>query len=285
MIPHHKTEIPHVLTLFTPEAASPVLVDSPHSGRIYPDDFGFTVAYDDLIQAEDRFMELLVADAPNFGHTLLQAEFPRTYIDANRAVDDIDLALVPEWCGPLGTHNCRSSSGIGLIRRLLKSGVPMYDRALSPPEVEQRIKTYYEPYHAQLQTALDALHYKFGYVFYLNVHSMPMDPAGIGPDIVLGDLDGKACDPHLTILIKNQFQSMGYKVKLNDPYKGAECLRRHGQPAQGKMALQLEICKSLYLNSKDINESKFNKLKTDINSIFEWLSVQMKPQAVPLAAD
>ncbi len=285
MVHYNKTEIPGVLTLFMPENPSAVLVDSPHSGRIYPQDFNFSVPFEDLTFAEDRYVDLLIADAPHYGHTLLQAEFPRTYIDVNRAIDDIDLALIPNWSGQVGSGECRSAAGIGLIRRLLKSGVPLYDRPLSPLEVENRIKTYYKPYHTHVKSALDALHYKYGYVFYLNVHSMPGNPAGTGPDIILGDLDGKACDPYLTLMIKNKFQSMGYNVRLNDPYRGAECLRQHSLPSEGKMALQLEICKDLYLDGNDINPNKISILRNNMNVLLEWLFHYMKPQSIPLAAD
>jgi N-formylglutamate deformylase len=72
----------------------PVLFDSPHSGTVYPADFDAKVPRLVLRRAEDTHVEALYAAAPDHGATLIAANFPRSYIDANRSLLDIDAALL-----------------------------------------------------------------------------------------------------------------------------------------------------------------------------------------------
>ena len=81
-------------------AAIPIVLDSPHSGRHYPADFYTRLTRLKLQHLEDGFVDELFAHAPSIGATLVAAEFPRTYIDPNRAINDIDQsALADAWPG------------------------------------------------------------------------------------------------------------------------------------------------------------------------------------------
>src|SRR5690349_6897730 len=84
-------EIPGVLWRRGPQAgAVPVVFDSPHSGAVYPDDFAYCCPLPVLRRAEDSYVDELYEAAPTHGATLIAALFPRSYIDANRAADDLD---------------------------------------------------------------------------------------------------------------------------------------------------------------------------------------------------
>jgi N-formylglutamate amidohydrolase len=159
----------------TPPSAShlPLVLDSPHSGCEYPADFGAAVPLDLLRQAEDSYVDELYASGPARGATLIAACFPRSYIDPNRSLLDIDAALLESaWPGP-AVQSRKTELGIGLIWRLLDSGMPIYSRKLSVEEVKQRIVRYHQPYQRAVKDAIDAAHEHFGAVWHLNVHSMP----------------------------------------------------------------------------------------------------------------
>lgn len=239
--------------------ALPVVVDSPHSGVVDPPDFTHVCPRRLLRDAEDVDVDALVADAPDHGAALLCALFPRSYIDVNRAVDDLDENLIEgEWPGGLAGSD-RSRQGMGLIRRSCRPGVPMYDRRLSVAEVQARIDGYYMPYHATLAEMLDAAHARWGKVWYLDCHSMPSvapllgGGAERGPaDFVLGDRDGTTCDPDFTAFLAETLRGMGYAVRVNDPYKGVELVRRHGRPAEGRHAVQIEVNRGLYIDERTL---------------------------------
>src|SRR5262245_36788250 len=83
-----------ILRIDRPAKPLPLVFDSPHSGRIYPEDFDSVCPRADLESAEDNFVDELFSCVPTHGGTLLCALFPRAYIDVNRAEDDIDPGLL-----------------------------------------------------------------------------------------------------------------------------------------------------------------------------------------------
>lgn len=291
-IPDH---IPGKYAILRPDNAAdiPLVFDSPHSGHIYPEDFNHICSPDILRRAEDNEVEILFESATQTGANLLTALFPRTYIDVNRAEDDIDTELLSErWPGPLNPTS-RSYAGIGLIRRLVKPGTPVYDRPLSVAEIKHRIDTYYRPYHAALKSLLDDAHYRFGQVWHINCHSMPSSTAALThgvlnmqPDFVLGDRDGTSCDIGFTHMLRDTLRGMGYRVAINNPYKGVELVRRSANSAEGRHSIQIEISKALYWNEQKNERNKnFNRLKSDINKLVEVVAIYTKSNLSSMAAD
>jgi N-formylglutamate amidohydrolase len=266
--------LPGVLVSYEPrpEALTPLVVDSPHSGRDYPEDFRHAAPIDLLRQAEDAYVDELIADAPAEGACLLAALFPRSYIDPNRHEADIDEALLAEpW--PHGARPTgRSARGLGLLRRLLSPTLPIYDRALAVAEVEHRLSEFYYPYHAALRSMLDRAHARFGAVWHVNFHSMKAMGRGRNarprPDFVLGDLDGAACDADFTLLVRELLTGMGYGVRLNDPFKGAEIVTRYSAPQAGRHSLQIEINRGLYLDEHaHAKTTQFATLRGDLRRL------------------
>ncbi|MGC1271171.1 MAG: N-formylglutamate amidohydrolase, partial [Croceibacterium sp.] len=68
-------------------------------------------------------------------------------------------------------------------------------------------------------------------------------------DFVLGDRFGASCAPGLAGAAYEHFASAGCVVAHNRPYAGGYVLDRHGAPARGIHALQVEVCRSTYLDS------------------------------------
>ena len=263
------------------EGEVPLVFDSPHSGTDYPEDFDHTCPRAVLRTAEDTYVHELYAAAPAHGATLIGALFPRSYIDANRHIADIDQALLAEpWPHPLNP-GVKTKLGIGLIRRLAVPKLPVYSRKLGVAEVQARIDRYYHPYHAELQTAADRLHARFGSVWHVNCHSMKSVSNGMaaeGPgvaraDFVLGDRDGTTCAPELTRFVEKFLGKRGYDVRINDPYKGVELVRRHGRPKQNRHSLQIEVNRKLYMDEESFERNaNFAKLKADLDALVAALA-------------
>jgi N-formylglutamate deformylase len=253
--------------------AVPLVLDSPHSGVEYPEDFRSAVARETLRQAEDAFVDELYDAGPAVGATLVAASFPRSYIDPNRSLLDIDASLMDApWPGP-ALPSRKTELGIGLIWRVLDSGEPIYTRKLTVDEVKQRIVRYHQPYQRAVKDALDEAHEHFGGVWHLNCHSMPALSGRIseeGPgrpraDFVLGDRDGSTCEPEFTRFVAQALRGMGYEVKINDPYKGVELVRAFSDPAAQRHSLQVEVNRRLYMDERTRQKSAgFDKLKRDI---------------------
>ena len=258
-------------------AAAPVVFDSPHSGTAYPEDFGTVAPLAVLRRSEDAFVDELFGAAPDHGAPLIAAEFPRIYIDPNRDLIDLDPAMLDgSWPDPL-VPSRKTELGVGLVWRIMPPDTPLYDRLLSVAEVRARIERCWKPYHRALAATIDDLHDRFGKVWHVNCHSMPAmgnTASEDGPvpraEFVLGDRDGTTCEPGFTAFVAAWLRDMGYEVKINEPYKGVELVRRYSDPARGRHSLQLEINRKLYMDEERIERADgFAELQANLGKLVD----------------
>jgi N-formylglutamate deformylase len=263
----------------------PVVYDSPHSGTFYPADFNASVAMTTLRMAEDTHVEKLYAAAPAHGATLIAAEFPRSYIDCNRSLLDIDEALLTgKWPGPVNVSR-KTEKGIGLVWRKLDTGEDIYSRQLTVAEVQSRISQYYAPYHKAVRDAINAAHKHYGAAWHINCHSMPAvsglvaeeGPGKARAEFVLGDRDGTTCAPEFTAFVALTLRGFGYDVKVNDPYKGVELVRAYSDPEHHKHSLQIEVNRKLYMDEKTREpNANFATLQKDITRLIQAIGKYAK---------
>ena len=276
--------VPMSFPVKTIPGSTPLVLDSPHSGVDYPDDFRHACDPLALRRAEDTHVEKLYDFAPALGVAWVEALFPRSYLDVNRNTTEIDVALFDEpWPDPLETDAKALSKvrlGKGLVWRITDEGVPIYERRLSVQEVQSRIERCWRPYHRAVAAAIDAAHARHSYSIHLNCHSMPAVaathstdfPGLVHADFVIGDRDGTSADPALSRKVCEHLQSLGYSVSYNHPYKGVELVRRYGDPAHHRHSLQVEINRRLYMDEQTLAPHEgFEPLKRNLCSLVELL--------------
>jgi N-formylglutamate deformylase len=264
----------------TGRAEAALVLDSPHSGHDFPADFDACVTERELRDGEDVYVDELWGAAPSLGIPLLAARFPRTYLDPNRHVGDVDPGLLdgpwPWEYVPSG----KASIGKSLVWRTLEDGRPIYARRLKPEEVRRRIDAFHRPYHDALVSLLEESFLKKGRVYHINCHSMRSvagkqshDGEGrVRADFVLGDRDGTTCEPGFTAFVRARLVEMGYTVKVNDPYKGVELVRAYSKPAEGRHSLQVEIAKRLYMDEDTLQKGPgFGKVQSDLHALLKSL--------------
>jgi len=116
------------LTVLEPRILSSATVfSSPHSGRRYPESFTRRSRLDPLTlrASEDAYVDDLFRNAPNFGAPLIAAEFPRAFVDVNRADDELDPALIA--APTIRAKTLRVSAGLGVVPRVVSEGRPIFD--------------------------------------------------------------------------------------------------------------------------------------------------------------
>jgi N-formylglutamate deformylase len=264
--------------------SAPLVLDSPHSGVNYPDDFRFRCALGVLRRAEDTHVEKLYDFAPALGAAWIEALFPRSYLDANRNTTELDVSLLEDgWDGPIASDAASLSKlrlGKGLIWRLTDEGEPLYDRKLTAAEVRGRIERCWRPYHQAVADAIAAAHARHGYSIHLNCHSMPAVssayatdyPGLVHADFVIGDRDGSTAAPALSRRVCELLRGFGYAVEYNHPYKGVELVRRYGDPAAQRHSLQVEVNRKLYMNEETLEpHAGFATLKAHLRTLVEEL--------------
>jgi N-formylglutamate deformylase len=264
---------------------TPLVLDSPHSGTVYPEDFRPACDLATLRRAEDTHVEKLYAFAPALGAAWIEAHFPRSYLDANRDTAELDTTLLDgPWTEPLSSDPrvlAKVRLGKGLVWKLTDEGLPIYDRLLSVDEVRGRIENCWRPYHAAVADAIESAHARHGYSIHINCHSMPAVagshatdfPGLVHADFVIGDRDGSTADPALSQKICEHLRARGYGVDYNHPYKGVELVRRHGRPAESRHSIQVEINRRLYMDEATLalDEAAAARLQQDLRSMAQML--------------
>jgi N-formylglutamate amidohydrolase len=238
-----------------PEMLFPVVFNSAHSGRYYPQIFAAQTRLDakTLRKSEDCHVDGLFAPVVSHGMALHVANFPRAYVDVNREPYELDPRM---FDGALPAHanigSPRVAGGLGSVPRIVGEGVEIYGRRIPVEEGLQRIERVYKPYHRTLRSLLSRTHQQFGEVILLDCHSMPsslkIGPQGFCPDIVLGNRFGASAAPDITDCAIDALQALGFSVVCNKPYAGGYITEHYGRPRHGFHALQIEINRALYMN-------------------------------------
>ena len=265
-------------------ASSPLVLDSPHSGTDYPADFRHVCSLPALRRTEDTHVDKLYDFAPALGAAWVEAFFPRSYLDANRDLTELDVNLLDgPWPGQLASDPkllAKVRLGKGLIWRMTDDGVPLYERQLSVAEVQARIANCWQPYHAAVAQAIEQAHEAHGFCIHLNCHSMPAvaashatDFPGLAhADFVVGNRDHSTSSPALAQRVCEHLSGRGYDVSLNHPYKGVELVRRYSDPARHRHSLQIEINRKLYMDESSLAlHDGFEPLKASLRSLVELL--------------
>ena len=275
--------------VFTPPAApssveaavrsameAPLLLTSPHSGAHYPKSFIDASRLDAhaIRQSEDMFVDALLAHAPQHGIGVLSANYPRAYVDLNRAPYELEQALFKDVLpAHIDRHSARAAAGLGTVPRLVAENTPIYDGKLSFAEAERRIETVYQPFHRKLADTLHALQTGFGYAVLLDTHSMPsqatrLSPEGRRIDFVLGDRHGRSCDARLSDWLERALTARGWQVARNKPYAGGFITDRYGRPADGTHAVQIEINRAIYMDESNYTKhAGFTRLQNDLTEL------------------
>ncbi len=244
------------------EQRVPFIFNSPHSGRIYPPSFLAMSKLDaqQIRGSEDFHVDSLFQDVVGIGAPLMQAHFPRAFIDINREPYELDQKLFCEKLPSYANHqSVRVASGLGTIARLVAESREIYRHRPTLDEAMQRIETYYRPYHDALRSVLARTHVTFGYSVLVDCHSMPSSAIGRKnrktPDVIIGDRYGTSCDATLSEAITDILEKLGLNVTLNKPYAGGFITEHYGRPLRGLHAVQIEINRALYMDEKRLELS------------------------------
>ncbi len=279
-------------------APFPILIAVPHAGRHYPPALTqrMRAPRESSLRLEDRMIDLVGrAVAQETGASLLVAHAPRAMVDLNRAVDDMDWDMVAEGAPASAIRHAagrRARSGLGLVPRRLPGMGELWRRRLTRDELNARIGQVHRPYHAAVAQTLEALRDRWGAALLLDLHSMPPlgSKSGRNPavDFVLGDRFGASCDPTLVRTALNHFDRAGRLAAHNRPYAGGYVLDRHGAPTRGLNAMQIEVCRTVYLD-KALREPGVGLSETTqmIASLVRRLADELasRQNALPQAAE
>lgn len=229
----------------------PVLLSIPHSGRDYPQWLVAEARHGKraLATLEDPLVDRLAWRLLAAGFGAVIARSPRGAIDCNRSPAELDPAAIAadpangDGSVPVGP---RARHGLGIIPSRTHRHGPLWRRPLARPRFVERRDTIYEPYHALVAAELQRLATEHGGALLLDLHSMP--PRGDKQArVVIGDRHGASAAGVLSERAVAIAEAAGFAAVRNDPYAGGHIVERHGRPARGIHAIQVELDRSAYL--------------------------------------
>ncbi len=259
---------------------TPFVLNSPHSGRVYPLSFLQQSRLGNLSvrKSEDFMVDLLIEGGAGYGIPMLKANFPRAFLDVNREPYELDPNMfegkLPNY---INARSIRVASGLGTIAKIVAEGEKIYSDKIPVEDGLSRVENIYRPYHAKLRHLLAKSHVTLGYSVLLDFHSMPSNGVQMNysrrPDFILGDRFGSSCAPSIIHTVKNLLQQMGYNVEINKPYAGGFITEHYGRPQNGLHALQIEINRALYMDEvRMLVNERFDEFANDMSVLFKQLT-------------
>jgi N-formylglutamate deformylase len=220
---------------------TPLLVSLPHVGtQIPPDQQPRYVPRALETEDTDWYLDKLYAFVTELGASLLVPRYNRYLIDLNRPPEN-----TPMYEGTNNTELCPTR---------FFTGEPLYRAGQAPDdaEIQRRVRTHWQPYHATLRGELDRLKAEHGYVLLYDGHSiqsqLPWLFEGTLPDLNLGTADGEACAPELRDALAGVLAAQTrYSHVVDGRFKGGYITRHYGQPQHGVHAVQMEKCWRTYM--------------------------------------
>jgi N-formylglutamate deformylase len=223
--------------------ASALIVSMPHVGTYVPASIGRAMA-DVAAQRPDTDWHLprLYDFLDALGATVIAATHSRYVIDLNRPPDNTNLYPGQDTTGlcPVDTFDKRA-----LYR----------DAAPGEAQIAQRIERYWKPYHRRLAAEIARVKGEHGRAILWDAHSIvsvaPRFFAGRLPDFNLGTAGGTSCAPELARrLLAVASRDPAFSAVLDGRFKGGHITRRHGDPASGMHAVQMEMAEVVYMDER-----------------------------------
>jgi N-formylglutamate deformylase len=249
----------------------PLLLSLPHVGTAIPEALQPRL-HPRALQVEDTdwHLERLYSFAHELGASVLVPTFNRYVIDLNRPADN--QLMYP---GANNTELCPTRFFTG--EALYKTG-----EAPGAAEVEERIATYWRPYHEALQAELARIKGLHGHAVLFDAHSikseLPWLFEGRLWDLNLGTASGASCDGTLESALTSVLAGQSdYSQIVNGRFKGGHITRCYGQPTKGVHAVQLEMCWRCYMEEAPPhawNEARAQAvtplLRRLVQTLLEW---------------
>ena len=227
---------------FSKQGQSPLVISMPHSGIMVPPNIRERFTPEGALLADTDWHQPKLYDfVLETPASVVIAKYSRYVVDLNR--DPQGVAL---YAGADNTALCPTTTF---------SREAIYREGAAPcaEEVQERIATFWAPYHDALKERILEAVKTWGYAVLFDAHSIrgvvPRFFDGKLPDFNVGTNDGASASGSLaTALVGALRQHERFTTVLNGRFKGGYITRHYGRPEDGVHAVQLEMVQDNYMD-------------------------------------
>ena len=178
----------------------------------------FPRGYTDVFAAE------VYGNLHQVGASLVATPYSRLFVDVNRRRDDFER------------DGAAVVSGRGVVRTHVMEDRPIFSRPLGADQMEDRLRRFYDPYHAALDLLVREAVARFGTVVVLDAHTA--SPRRIGDhEVVIGSRRGETAAPRLVDEVAARCRAHGFRAERDVPgYSGGYITRRFGRTSRKPLA-------------------------------------------------
>lgn len=243
----------------------PVVIDLPHSGTRITNEMTKALLPNAILANTDWFLKELYHFLPEMGFTVIENNLNRYLIDPNR---DPNEDLTGDYYHLVYAKNT--------------FGHPLYKRPLTSTEINNRLMSFYQPYHDQLQQLLENKRNVFGSALLIDLHSFAeythpsLNPTA---DIVLGNDFNRTTSKKTFNYFQRLFTQRQYSVANNFPFRGGYITRHYGSQ-KGIFSIQIELRYKKYIGDRYFDEEIlthwdpiiFNHAQLQLQQVFKTLA-------------
>ncbi len=239
----------------------PIIINVPHSSTYIPPEElrYFTTPY--LKHELDVMTDHYCDDLYDAGNRMIRFPVSRLVCDPERFRDDHDEIM--------------ASVGMGAVYTACSDGSKL--RAVTAAHREEILEKYYDPYHKELEDAVEDSLREYGKCLIIDGHSFPAVPLSYEsdqninrPDICIGT-DESHTPPGIRKILYRFFVERGYSVEINRPFAGCIVPIKHYQKDLRVMSVMIEINRGLYIDNDIKKTGGYQSVKEDIVTAIELL--------------
>lgn len=226
------------------QSETPFIASLPHSGIFIPDTLKklYTETHLTRLRNTDWHLQEIYDFLPDLGVSVVQANFSRYVIDANRGIDQLH-----------GGRSYRSS----LVYTKDTWGEPILKNPECDLMEDFRIANFYEPFHQALQSVIEHKIDRFGYAYLLDMHSFAVETDA---DICLGAGKGGEKGPWLKGRLQSVFERSGFTTDYVPQFSGGHIIRHYGD-MKSVEACMIELKYNTYMPDNSANGDHMPQLE------------------------
>lgn len=239
---------------------SPIICNVPHSGLFIPEEFKSDFILNDFELRDeakymaDNYTEELYADLVYISSSIVSS-ISRTVLDIERFEKDED-----EPMSKVGMSALYTKTSDGKILRNISE------------ENRNKLNNLYKEYHNSFRGLVDESLKNNKVAIIVDCHSFPSVPRSYEPDhdngrpdICIG-VDEYHTPKDLVTILKNNFEEIGYNVKVNSPFSGSIVPLEYYKKDKQVVSVMIEVNRKVYMD-----EQMFLK-KKDFSNISKSIS-------------